>query len=437
MAITCTPITDDVTLAAVRARIDAAFGAVFTPAETPDELASQAIGDATRIPELSLALHQDGEPIGGTFAMAMDYTLPGGQMLPIAGLSGVGVEPSAAGRGAFRPLITTHLSIAKKRGYPASTLFASEAGLYGRFGYGRVSTVARYEATSAYSQLDGKRALSGTTRLLFDADQIRADVAAAHDTTIGRSAMSSRSPELWNLFFDKKQSWLGGGKRFFAVHYDDDGAPTGYVAYTVVHDQVGHDVTGSRLEVNEFVAGDVDAELSLWRYLTSVPLTRRIVLHHAPTELALTEHLRDPRQLRQVSRTDAVWLRPLDVERLLTTRRYEQDGRAAFDFDDPQFEDLNGTYTIDVVDGVAQVAGRRIRWRHAQPRPARNHSVRRAAVDVARQGRHRCGSRAGTSIGRSALCHQRNAVLIDSFLRRFADLGAPVNQTRHRGICDG
>ena len=212
MSITARHVSDAAEIAELSACIGAGFGEV--PRTEPDPLELKFA--AARINELTIAVKDGERIIGGCFGLAMDYTLPGGTELPIAGLAGVGIDPSAVGRGGFRPMMTTHLSLAKDLGLPASTLHASEAGLYGRFGYGVVSTVCRYEATTAFAGLREPLTDHGEVRLLFDEAKTKTDLKIAHDRAASRSGMSSRTPAIWDIWFDPKQSWLGGGSRFFA-----------------------------------------------------------------------------------------------------------------------------------------------------------------------------------------------------------------------------
>lgn len=351
MPITVRTLTDVAEIKNMSLRIAAGFGeAPRVEAEPLD-----AKYAAARINELTLCVEDDGRVLGGCFALALDLSLPGGAAISVAGLAGVGLDPSAVGRGAFRPMMAAHLQKSRDLGLAASALLASESGLYGRFGYGVASTVCRYEVETVFGALRADAPVVGEVRFAFDAEQTATDLAAVHDLVVTRSAMTSRPPAIWDIYFDEKQSWAGGGKRSFAVHYDDDGSPDGYVAYRIETNQVGHGVTESRAEVEEYVAANVGAELALWRYVMALPLVRRAVFHHMPSDAAATHFLLDPRQMVKTRQTDNVWLRPLDIERLLAERRYEQDGTFAFDFDDPQFPELCCRYRIRVTNGVGEV----------------------------------------------------------------------------------
>jgi len=66
----------------------------------------------------------------------MRLTVPGGAVLPMAGVTIVGVAPTHRRRGILRSMYTElHDRIADAQ-YPVAGLTASEGGNYGRFGYG-------------------------------------------------------------------------------------------------------------------------------------------------------------------------------------------------------------------------------------------------------------------------------------------------------------
>ena len=66
----------------------------------------------------------------------MEMSLPGGSVVPIAGLTWVGVHPDSRRRGVLAAMMTDHLTRTRDAGLAVSALHASEAGIYGRFGYG-------------------------------------------------------------------------------------------------------------------------------------------------------------------------------------------------------------------------------------------------------------------------------------------------------------
>ncbi len=76
-------------------------------------------------------------------ASGADYelrvTVPGGSLVPMSGLTEVSVLPSHRRRGFLRSMMHRHFTMAHQRGEPLGGLWASQAGIYGRFGYGVAS----------------------------------------------------------------------------------------------------------------------------------------------------------------------------------------------------------------------------------------------------------------------------------------------------------
>ena len=82
----------------------------------------------------------DGDQIVATAgAFSLESTLPGLATVPAAGLGFVAVLPTYRRRGILGALMHRHFDDAQARGEPVSLLYASEAGIYGRFGYGTAS----------------------------------------------------------------------------------------------------------------------------------------------------------------------------------------------------------------------------------------------------------------------------------------------------------
>src|SRR3954447_26752042 len=87
----------------------------------------------------------DGDvPVGSAGTYDLDMRVPGGE-LPIAGVTLVGVHASHRRRGILTQMMRRQLDDAHERGEPIAVLWASEASIYGRFGYGVASASAGIE----------------------------------------------------------------------------------------------------------------------------------------------------------------------------------------------------------------------------------------------------------------------------------------------------
>src|SRR6266567_3990617 len=78
----------------------------------------------------------DGDTIvGGTGAFSFQMRVPGA-MAAVAGVSLVAVLPSRRRQGILSALMRRQLADVSERGEAVAVLFASESGIYGRYGYG-------------------------------------------------------------------------------------------------------------------------------------------------------------------------------------------------------------------------------------------------------------------------------------------------------------
>src|SRR4029450_1282557 len=93
----------------------------------------------------------DGPDIVGTGgAYTMPMTVPGGQ-IEVGFVTAVGVSPTHRRRGINTELMRRQLDDARRRDEVASVLFASEGGIYGRFGYGLATFGLSFRVETARS----------------------------------------------------------------------------------------------------------------------------------------------------------------------------------------------------------------------------------------------------------------------------------------------
>src|ERR1700749_2192802 len=81
----------------------------------------------------------DTVPVGVTMCYSFQLSVPGQEVLPAAGVTFVAVLPTYRRRGGLSSLMRRQLADVRDRGEPLAILWASEAVIYGRYGYGRAS----------------------------------------------------------------------------------------------------------------------------------------------------------------------------------------------------------------------------------------------------------------------------------------------------------
>ncbi|MEU2241244.1 GNAT family N-acetyltransferase [Streptomyces sp. NPDC018338] len=303
-----------------------------------------------------IAVTADGRPVGTAGAYSFELTLPGGAVTPVAGVSGVGVLPSHRRQGVLSAMMRRQLADVRTRGEYLSVLLASEAPIYGRFGYGpatytRRLTVTRSQAAFAAPRARGAAAdadagsgsSSGSVEVLRSADC--GDILEEVYDRYRRAQPGALSrPHRW---WERRagQPPISPAPRYVAVHRDADGVPDGYASYTL-----GESDT---LKVDETIAADDAVFTALARFLLGHDLVSQVVFRHFPPEHPLRWQLTDFRAGQVDKDTDWLWVRLLDVPRALTARGWFVDGELVLDVDDP-FLGEHGRHLLTVRDGKAE-----------------------------------------------------------------------------------
>lgn len=294
----------------------------------------------------------------GTFrAFAQEMTMPGGAVLPAAAVTNVSVSPTHRRTGLLRHMIERALTEAKDRGEAFSTLVAAEYSLYGRFGYGPASWVAEWEVDVMRTGLDRRCPVpSGTVRVdLVDPEELLRLGPEFYDRyrrQPNRQGTVDRPGTWWRMHTGRLRLSHQGRQPYLAVARDTAGTVRGLLAYTSEQDWEAKLPEGT-VRVQNLTAGTPDAERTLWRYVLTMDwiTTVRTGLR-APDDL-LPTLLPDPRAARIRTHADFLWVRPLDVPRMLESRSYPVPGTLVLDLHDPA--DLaGGRYRLEAGPDGAQ-----------------------------------------------------------------------------------
>ncbi|MFF8959663.1 GNAT family N-acetyltransferase [Streptomyces sp. NPDC014894] len=300
-----------------------------------------------------LALSEDGRPVGTAAAYSFELTLPGRHVVPVTGVSAVGVLPSHRRRGVLSALMRRQLSEVRARGEFLSVLLASEAPIYGRFGYGPATFTTRLTVPRHRAALAAPRSRTSADAPASDADSGTVEV-------MRRSACDRILEEVYDRYrraqpgaLSRPHRWwaLGAGQapvssapRYIAVHRDAHGVADGYACYSIGE--------GGTLTVDETIATDDTVFTALARFVLGHDLVSQAVFRHVPPEHPLRWQLADFRAGEVGEYADWLWARLLDVPRALTARGWFADGDLVLDVDDP-FLGEHGRYLLTVREGRA------------------------------------------------------------------------------------
>jgi predicted acetyltransferase len=274
-----------------------------------------------------------------TFRMAV----PGGPPVACGGLTSVGVRTTHRRQGLLTALMREHLADARDRGEPVTALYASEAPIYGRFGYGPAVPSIRFELARHHAVLRDDVDVRGVD--FVDPMDDRAGLVAAYDrlhpTVPG---MMGRDDRWWELYLgeksDEERHRKGYSSRFTAALED-----RGYVTYRVKEGWTDN-APDNELLVTELIAADDDAYAALWQFVCSVDLVTRIKAGARPPDEPLPHMLVD--SARFVARhSEPMYVRLLDLPAAMEARTYGTRDALVLDVDDPFWPDNSGRWLLD------------------------------------------------------------------------------------------
>jgi predicted acetyltransferase len=295
-----------------------------------------------------LALTADGRPVGTAAAYSFELTLPGEILVPAPGVTAVGVLPSHRRQGVLSAMMRHQLAELRARGEFLSVLLASEATIYGRFGYGPATYTARLTVPRHKGALAAPRArgtadapATGSVEVLRRAEcgEILEEVYDRYRRA--QPGALSRPHRWWAL--RAGQPPISPAQRYVAVHRDADGIPDGYASYAI---------ESGTLTVDETITTDDAVFTALARFVLGHDLVSQVVFKHVPPQHPLRWQLADFRAAEVSGDMDWLWVRLLDIPRALTARGWFMDGELVLDVEDP-FLGEHGRYLLTVRDGKA------------------------------------------------------------------------------------
>ncbi len=245
-------------------------------------------------------------------AYSLEITMPGGALLPLTGVTWVGVSLTHRRQGLLHKLMAALDHQAADRSEPLMGLRASEGGIYGRFGYGSINRMREVAITQPLVRmLEPSPPPSGSVQILDGRDAVPAmferwdRARRAHPGELSRTEADLR----------RRMHDAAPGVTV-AVHAD------GFAAWKVTPKWT-NGLADSALEVLEFCATTPAAHEALWRTILSVDLVGEITAHLAVTEYdRLPALLVEPRLVRTTALLDGLWVKVLDPVTAFAARSY-------------------------------------------------------------------------------------------------------------------
>ena len=319
--------------------IDSAeFPAFFrTIVETFGEDPRDADRDADRWvfePERSLAGLDRDSVVATTAIFSRDMTIPGGPR-PVAAVTMVSVAPTHRRRGILTEMMRRQLTeLHEEQREPVAALWASEGGIYGRFGYGLAARRCLLTGrTSEFRLRPGADLGAGRVRLA-GGEEARPRLVEVYEQLRGQQVgWLDRRDRWWDYRLYDPEHWRQGATALrYALNTEEDGRVTGYGVYRI-KSSWDTGVNDTEVQVLEVAAISPQAYLAVWSFLTNLDLVPKVRKRIAPLDEPLQHALANPRAVK-LEVLDGLWIRLADAGRALGDRVYSTELDVVLDVTD-------------------------------------------------------------------------------------------------------
>ncbi|HEX6343244.1 GNAT family N-acetyltransferase [Umezawaea sp.] len=285
----------------------------FDPVES-DADRTRALYDLDRVH----GVFDDGELIGTAAVLTRAVTVPGGGVRPVAAVTGVGVKHGHRRRGVLSALMRTQFHGLHDGGRePFAALWASEASIYGRYGYGVAAQYASVQVPRGAAFRPGVDVGDDRVREVPRDEAMPAMRSVYERVAPTRTGYLSRTDATWaHHFADEEHHREGMSAYRYALH------PGGYAVYRIKNGWNDRG-PGDEVTVRELVAEDDRAHAALHRYLLDLDLVSEV--HHSTASDDPVWHLLANPRLATRRVADSLWVRIVDLDRALVARSYQSD----------------------------------------------------------------------------------------------------------------
>ncbi|PUA82685.1 GNAT family N-acetyltransferase [Nocardioides currus] len=283
---------------------------------------------------------------------SFDKTLNAGhELVPLRMVTDVTASPAHRRQGLVRRLIEADLADAVAHGIPVAALTASEATIYGRWGFGAAVFAQKIELDTG--PRFGLRAFSDPGRVeLIEPPDSWPIVKDVFDRFHAQTRGSVEWPQFYEVLHTGAFDFGEGGpdkKLRGAVHLDAEGTIDGVVLYKA--DGRGDE---RKINVTEMMALTTPAGLALWRFLGSIDMAKRVTFGLGFPDDPLRWALTDINAVSFTAHEEFLWVRVLDVVRALAARPWTADDEIVLEVEDAQGH-AAGRYRIVTASGRAEV----------------------------------------------------------------------------------
>lgn len=283
--------------------------------------------------------------------------VPGGERVPAAGLTWVGVHPGHRRRGLSRAMLHSHLHRSRERGEVLSVLNAAESGIYGRYGYG----IATHRVSATLGRGAELRPVPGSEELVVEFESVddarhSSELEQVHGQVVRPGWITRDTDALRQMrVIDWPSARHRAERRRIAFVRDAAGEPRGYALFRRKGKWSDEGKPEGTVEVHDVLALDAPAARALWAALLDLDLMGAVEVANLAPDDAVLGLLTEVRGTNRKVHDD-VWLRILDLPAALRLRSYPCAVDVVLDVTDPLVPDNAGRWHVRGGPGGVEVA---------------------------------------------------------------------------------
>lgn len=295
----------------------------------------------------------EGRQVVAGLAWAPIRVNAGGNIVPVMAINTVAVRPTHRRRGLMRLMMDHHLRRARTEGLALAALSASEATIYGRFGFGVATRHVDWEIdTRRFAIRPDVAVAPGSLELVNPPldENIFEHLSTVHQVA-HRGAFSplgmhlAKADGTWD--FDEQ----GPSRKLrYLLHFDASGAPDGFAEFKHGGFESKQSDSPAPTAVLSVCSPSPEIDRALWQGLASFDLVEKLTYESAVPDDPLPGSLVDPWAIKQKVIRDGIWLRILDLERAVADRGFDSDGQVVIKVAD-SMGFCEGTWCITVREG--------------------------------------------------------------------------------------
>ncbi|MFF8615837.1 GNAT family N-acetyltransferase [Streptomyces sp. NPDC015350] len=307
--------------------LELAFGGVAEPPEQR-ELEEQLTEH-----ERSIGVWDGDDVVGTTGAFSFRLAVPGGALVPAAGVTMVSVAATHRRRGLLTSMMRRQLDDVRALGEPIAVLTASEPVIYGRFGYG---TASRQMSLTIDTSRVGLTVPEGTDEIRLRharPDEAQAACASVYERLVAGRPGTPAHNAAWDrkAVVDPVHERQGGSARQYVLA-ERDGELVGCVTYHL-HPKWEASGPMGKVVVNDLGALDPAAYAALWRFLFEIDLTSTVEAGNRPVDDAVLHLVSDVRRCN-IRIRDSLHVRLVELGAALEARAYRTPVDVVFEVED-------------------------------------------------------------------------------------------------------